>query len=163
MTSAADLYGRYAHLYDDGRADEFASLFTADALFTVVGREPVRGRTAIAEAARRGVATLPGVRHLISSVAIDTAPDGATATGRAYVQAVQVDGDSVRLVTLGRYTDRLVLHDGRWLIADHRYEPFSGEPARHAVRLLRPELLGNGGSVQSAVCPPSIRCSAPVM
>jgi hypothetical protein len=126
VTTPADLYGRYAHHYDDGHADLFAALFTVDAVFATAGREPVRGRAAIAETARRGMTALPGVRHLVSSTSVEVAADGTTATGRAYVQAVQVDGTSLHPVTAGEYTDRFVFVEGRWLIDDHRYQPFPG-------------------------------------
>ena len=133
MTGPADLYGLYAHHYDEGRSDEFAALFTPDGVFTVAGRDPVRGRTAIAETARVGRKAFPGVRHLVSSIAVVVSPDATTATGQAYVQAVRVDGTSIRLVTLGRYTDRFVQDGGRWLIADHQYEPLTAPELRDAV------------------------------
>lgn len=133
MIGPADLYGLYAHHYDEGRAEEFAALFTPDGVFTVAGRDPVQGRTAIAEAARAGRRALPGVRHLVSSVAVTQSPDATTATGQAYVQAVRVDGTTIRLVTLGRYTDHFVRDDGRWLIADHQYEPLTAPELRDAV------------------------------
>ncbi|MEU7810892.1 nuclear transport factor 2 family protein [Pseudonocardia sp. NPDC049154] len=82
----ADLYGLYAHHYDEGRAAEFAQLFTDDAPFVTNGVERARGRAAIEEMARTGRASLPGVRHLVSSVAVVV--DGDTAAGTAYVQAV---------------------------------------------------------------------------
>jgi SnoaL-like polyketide cyclase. len=136
VSSPSDLYGWYAHLYDGGRAEEFAELFTADGVFTVAVREPVRGRAAIAEAARQGIVALPGVRHLVSSIAVAVSADGATAAGRAYVQAVQVGETFMRLITLGCYTDRFVLETDRWLIADHHYEPFTGAELRGAALTL---------------------------
>lgn len=134
MTAPADLYGRYAQLYDDGHAEEFAALFTDDGVFTVAGREPVCGRAAIAEAARRGHSALPGVRHLISSIAVETSPDNVAASGRAYVQAVQIDDTSVRLVTLGVYDDRFLLgEDGRWRIAEHHFTALTPSRIRGAT------------------------------
>ncbi|TCK22047.1 nuclear transport factor 2 family protein [Pseudonocardia endophytica] len=134
MRAPADLYGRYAHLYDDGHAEQFADLFTDDGVFAVAGREPVRGRAAIARAARRGRDALPGVRHLVSSVAVETAADGATASGRAYVQAVQIGDTSVLLVTLGIYDDRFVRDgDGSWRIAEHRFTALTSSGLRGAT------------------------------
>ncbi|MCE0762009.1 nuclear transport factor 2 family protein [Pseudonocardia kujensis] len=123
MTSPVDLYGLYAHYYDEDRPAEFAALFAVDATFTSDDVERARGRAAIEEMARTGRAALAGVRHLISSVAVDV--DGDTATGSAYVQAVQVHADTLQLVTLGRYDDTFVREDGRWRFRVHRYTPLT--------------------------------------
>ncbi len=132
------LYGRYAQLYDSGRADEFAALFTRDGAFLVDGAERARGRAAIATAARAGIAALPGVRHLISSIVVDVEADGETASGAAYVLALTAAEDALRFVTHGRYVDRFVIEDGCWRIARHDFEPFTGPALRGAPLVLPP-------------------------
>ncbi|MEV5302672.1 MULTISPECIES: nuclear transport factor 2 family protein [Amycolatopsis methanolica group] len=128
----AELYGRYAQYYDDGRAQDFAALFTTTATFVrAPGTEPVMGRDAIASLVT-DAGTPTGIRHLVSSVIVDEAP-GEAALGAAYVQAVTVDENSIRLVTLGRYTDEFRYEDGRWRFHVHRYEPFTGTDLRGAV------------------------------
>lgn len=128
----AELYARYAHYYDEGRAEEFGALFTATATFVRgADLEPVAGRDAITVLVRQA-GTPTGIRHLISSVIVDVGP-GETASGSAYVQAVTVDEQAVRLVTLGRYTDEFWREDGIWRFHSHRYEPFTGAGLRGAV------------------------------
>jgi len=123
VTGPADLYGLYAQHYDAGRATDFAGLFTVDAVFRTGGVERARGRAAIEELASAGFRRLPGIRHYVSSVA--TSVDGDEATGGAYVSAVQLDAGLVPTpVTTGRYVDRFVRVDGRWLIDEHSFDPF---------------------------------------
>lgn len=147
MIAPADLYGRYARLYDEGRAAEFAGLFTEDAVFTASGVERARGRAAIEKWARVGIGALPGVRHLVSSVAVEI--DGHGATGSAYVQAVQIFEAAIAQVTIGLYVDRFVRGDDGWLIADHRYEPFTG-PALRGVPLAVALPAGNNAQQGSS-------------
>jgi uncharacterized protein (TIGR02246 family) len=134
VAEISGLYARYAHYYDSGRAEEFARLFTDDGVFVVPGAEPVRGREAIAETARRGVAALPGVRHTVSTVLVDPVPgDSDGATGTAYVEAVTIEASVIRFVTAGCYTDTFALEEGRWRIREHRYEAFTGPGLRGTV------------------------------
>ncbi|PKW16526.1 nuclear transport factor 2 family protein [Saccharopolyspora spinosa] len=128
----AELYARYAQYYDDGRAEQFGSLFTTTATFLrAPGTEPVTGRDAIAGLVR-AAGTPTGIRHLISSMIVVAGP-GDVASGSAYVQAVRVDEHAVRLVTLGRYTDEFRLEDGAWRFHVHSYEPFTAAGLRGAV------------------------------
>lgn len=107
------LYGRYAHYYDSGRAEDFAGLFTRDGVVVHDGAEQARGPDAIADMVRRGTTALPGIRHLISSIVLDPAPgDDSRARGTAYVQAVICEAMAVRLVTQGRYTDVFAHEEG---------------------------------------------------
>ncbi|GAB3347665.1 nuclear transport factor 2 family protein [Amycolatopsis echigonensis] len=134
MTRAeiAELYGRYAHCFDEGRGEEFGELFTTTATFLrAPGAEPVTGRAAIAGLVAEA-RTPNGIRHLVSSVSVDDG-SGDTASGTAYVQAVTVAEDSVRLVTLGRYLDEFRHEEGAWRFHVHRYEPFTGAGLRGAV------------------------------
>lgn len=136
MEGAAEvlaLYGRYAHCIDEGLAEEFAELFTSDGVSIVDGVERARGRAALAASVHAVREALPGVRHLVSSTTVEVDPDGERATGTAYVMAVTCGDGTLRLVVLGRYSDVFRREDGRWRIAEHRFEPLTGTDLRGAV------------------------------
>jgi ketosteroid isomerase-like protein len=118
-----ELYARYTHAYDEGRADDLADLFTADGEFVRPGADPVRGRVDLAEMVRGSAARGTGNRHLVSAVVIEAGPDG-TATGQAYVQVVS--GPSV--IVMGRYDDDFAKEHGRWRIRSRRFTPFGPTP-----------------------------------
>lgn len=115
------LLAAYCRLCDDGRFDEFALLFTADAEFSVMGSTHT-GRDAIKswmEAAqppeRRG-------KHLISEPGITLVGD-ATATCRTDYAFIGHGSEKGQLVvtSTGRYVDRLERgDDGRWRFAARR-------------------------------------------
>jgi uncharacterized protein (TIGR02246 family) len=107
---------RYAHYADSGRADDFAGLFTEDAVLEIRGgavhrgRDEIRGmlegaKTSVVERARSRL-----IRHHNTNVLIDF--DGpARARTRLYFLAVMEDGPD----HWGRYRDVLVAQpDGRW-------------------------------------------------
>jgi len=113
----------YCQLCDDGRFDEWAQLYTEDAVFRVMGQVHV-GPTAIkafiAEAqpeGRRG-------KHVAVNPLIEA--DGDTA--RAWTDYIWVGpGEGQFPVTsAGRYHDRLVRRNGAWLFAE-RQIVFMGE------------------------------------
>lgn len=123
------LLAGYCHACDDGDFDRFTDLFTEDATFTVMGNTH-RGRVAIRafmEAAqppeRRG-------KHIISEPAIELDGDGASArcrTDYAFV-ARGSDGQSLTVISAGRYVDRLQRgSDRRWRLAERRIV-FLGDP-----------------------------------
>jgi len=134
LAEIAGLYARYAHHYDSGRSQEFAALFTEDGVFRVPGREPLVGRAAIAESARRGLAALPGVQHRICTILVEPVPgDPAAATGAAYVEAVLLAPSAITFVTAGRYTDTFALEGGCWRISEHSFQAFTGPELRGVV------------------------------
>jgi ketosteroid isomerase-like protein len=112
---------RYAHLVDRGRIDELVALFTDDATLEAGDRPPARGREAIraffvGTGARLAAGTArPLVRHHVSNVLVTIGgPDAASA--ESYFLAVTERGPD----HWGRYRDRLVRRDGRWLFAQRR-------------------------------------------
>jgi ketosteroid isomerase-like protein len=111
---------RYAHLVDRGRLDDAAALFTEDAVLEAGDEAPARGREAIralfAGAGTRLAANgRARIRHHVSSVTI-AFDDAWTATAESYFLALVERGPD----HWGRYRDRLVLRDGRWLFAHRR-------------------------------------------
>ena len=112
---------RYAHLVDRGRIDELVDLFVEDGVLEAGDRPPARGRAAIRElfleTGKRlaSASARPLIRHYVSNLAIDvTGPDDATA--ESYFLAVTERGPD----HWGRYRDRLVQVDGRWLFQHRR-------------------------------------------
>jgi SnoaL-like domain len=131
---------RYAHCADSGRFAELVELFTADGVLEIAGREPLRGRTAIAAflASTRSnlAATLerPYIRHHLSSLTIDVhGPDAASA--HSYFLAITARGPD----HWGRYRDQLVRVGERWLFRHRRVRPDGHAPGSwRAVRAESP-------------------------
>lgn len=105
------LLAEYCHAYDDGRADDFAELFTADATFTVFGTTR-HGRTEIREHVGAWDPNTPPGQHVTYNTVIDLHGDRAWAwTDFLYLQ--QAD-DGYRVSTAGRYHDELLRGPDRW-------------------------------------------------
>ena len=117
-----ELYARYTHAFDEGRADELSELFTADGQFLRPGAEPVQGRMALAAMVRAAADRSTGNRHLVSAVVVETGPDDR-ALGRAYVQVVS-GTVPFQPVAFGRYDDEFAVEDGRWRIRARSFVPF---------------------------------------
>jgi SnoaL-like domain len=119
----------YAHFVDSGRFDDVVKLFMADGILEVHGEEPAQGHDAL-RAFFSGVgrdladtSTVPLIRHYTSNLSITvTGPEEATA--RCYFLAITESG----VDHWGRYRDRLVRDDSRWLFA-HRYVRTDGAVA----------------------------------
>ncbi|OBH10381.1 nuclear transport factor 2 family protein [Mycobacterium sp. E3247] len=114
-----DTIARYNWAGDAGDADGLAATFCADGVLEIRGREPLRGRSAIA-AFLRGVAVTreadvkPIVRHIVTNV-LFTGLSHDTAHVSSYFTVVT----HVGLDHAGRYRDTLVPDGGTWLIS-HR-------------------------------------------
>ena len=112
---------RYAHLVDGGRFDDLLELFTEDAILEAGTRPAAHGRAAIRAlfvetGARLSAAQgRPFIRHHVSTIDVDVqGPDAARA--RSYFLALTDGGPD----HWGRYHDRLVRVDGRWLFQHRR-------------------------------------------
>lgn len=116
-----DTLARYAHAADSGRFEEMVRLFTDDGVLDVDGREPLRGRAAIESfltATRdslRETTVRPFIRHHVNSVLVEIAAP-AEARAASYFFAITERGPD----HWGRYRDRLLLRDGRWLFAERK-------------------------------------------
>jgi len=125
---------RYAHLADRGRIDELVALFTEDATLEAGERPPARGRAAIRDflvgtAERLATATArPLLRHHVSNVLV-AVEEREAASAESYFLAVTERGPD----HWGRYRDRLVARDGRWLF-HHRRARADGYAAASAFR-----------------------------
>lgn len=107
-----ELYARYSHAYDEGRGEEVARLFTPDGAFVREGAEPVTGRANLA--AMASAAAGRGMRHVVSNVLVEPAPDGAR--GSAYVLVLLIDP-----TIFGRYDDEFRLTPDGWRIHTRRF------------------------------------------
>ena len=112
---------RYAHLVDGGRFDDLLELFTEDAILEPDTRPPARGRAAIRAlfeetgARLRAAQSRPFIRHHVSNIDVDV-QGSDLARARSYVLALTDSGPD----HWGRYHDRLVRVDGRWLFQHRR-------------------------------------------
>jgi uncharacterized protein (TIGR02246 family) len=118
-----DLVVRAAHCTDSHRHEDFAALFTPDAVLTRPGGEPLRGREAILAAYR----TRPAeriTRHLITGSVIEL--ESATrARGLSYVllwggetaDAEGLSGRPARRQVMGEFEDVFTHTDEGWRIA----------------------------------------------
>ena len=103
----------------------FLKLWTADAQVDFGERyrgEPGGFMASVIEARSRTTA----MTHQLEEVSIELSNDLASATSTSVVSAevtrATADGEQRRLVR-GRYEDRWVLSDGRWLIQHRQYRP----------------------------------------
>ena len=121
----------YCELFDGARYDEFAALFEHGEWHRAGPGAP---------AARRWIEEnvhlydgLPRTKHTTTNVIVRVAPDGATATGSAYVTIFQALPDfPLQPIFSGRYADRFVRAQDGWRWA--RREVFGdlyGDVTRH--------------------------------
>lgn len=114
-------YARHVWLLDEGRAEEWADQFTPDGEFGQnVKPEPRRGRRAIAESMRRGMASLAarGItrRHWFGMVVAEPEPDGAVRTRYYAVVFETPRGGEARVYLSTTAEDVLEKRDGGWLV-----------------------------------------------
>lgn len=111
-----------ARMSDVGTVEEYAAVWTDDAVWEMDGRRTV-GREAITRNSRRrreqGM-TGPGsgTMHVVSTVATELL-DPFRARARSTFQFLAREGDAVVTRLAGWYEDHLVLVDGAWRI-EHR-------------------------------------------
>lgn len=107
-----ELLVRYCHLCDDGDFEAFAELFDDDATFTVMGTT-YEGRADIKRFMTAAQPPEARGKHLISQPLITVDGDTArVATDYAFVGRTP---DGLAITSSGRYIDRVVRRNGRWL------------------------------------------------
>jgi uncharacterized protein (TIGR02246 family) len=115
---------RYATSIDRRDWDRFRTCFTDDIEAVYDGIDTwhdVDAITAFMDAVHFGMGE---TLHRITNIDVDVAPDAATATATAYVDAVVLTEDGTEGVnTLGRYEDELVRTDDGWRIARRHFFP----------------------------------------
>lgn len=136
-----NLFATYAHLFDDGRYEEWAELFRYGA-FTFMGRRLVGPREILDFMVP--ISAGKAVLHLNFNVAIHV--DGDVA--RAKSDVVTAVGDAAGVLRLdhaqgarGRYDDVLRRIDGRWWFAE-RVITLRSEAASVAAWNLPPGVAG---------------------
>jgi uncharacterized protein (TIGR02246 family) len=117
-----NLIARVAQLADHGDVEEYASLYTEDALWDFPGGA-LRGRAGILAGARerrsqRVTGPGSGTRHIITTLAVQV-EDASTAAADSYFQFWRDTATSPALFNMGHYHDVLRRADGAWRIA-HR-------------------------------------------
>jgi hypothetical protein len=126
-----DTLAQYTHAGDRYQLDDFAGAFCADGVLEIRGQEQLRGRAAIVE--RFGGATAAQsaqhdaaqaravgetrriVRHTVSNIRFEAVSEDEATVASYFTVFTHVGLDH-----MGRYRDRLVPVDDRWLIA-HRF------------------------------------------
>jgi 3-phenylpropionate/cinnamic acid dioxygenase small subunit len=108
------LIALYAQLLDAKRLDEWAEVFTFDAVFEVWGQS-YKGRSEIVKAIGGMQPEFPG-KHVSLMPVIDLLGSGRA---RAWTDfsAFASSKDGITIATIGRYHDELVLQGGRWRFA----------------------------------------------
>jgi uncharacterized protein (TIGR02246 family) len=115
----------YCQFCDDGRFDDFADLFAADATFHVLDKIH-EGRSQIGAFMEKAMPPERRGRHACSNTVIDV--DGDTARAFTdYVFVARVDGSGFAITSVGRYHDRLVKEHDRWRFAERRIVFLGGE------------------------------------
>ena len=105
----------YGQLLDAKRFDDWGALFTPDAVFTVWGRT-YRGRREIVAEIGGMQPEAPG-KHVVLQPVIDLDGD-AHARAWTDLTALATTDRGIAIATMGRYHDRLVVHEGRWRFAE---------------------------------------------
>ncbi|MET8060284.1 nuclear transport factor 2 family protein [Streptomyces microflavus] len=123
-TQVQQFYTRQMGLLDDGRAEEWAQMFTEDAVFEEPARlEPLYGRAAIQVSARARVDRLAAekldFRHWLGMLDVQQKPDGSV-RARSYAMVMRTPrGGALDIFANVVCYDHLVLVDGVWSV-QHR-------------------------------------------
>jgi len=118
------LVARLAHEADMGTdLDDYAALFTEDAVWELpdapprVGREAIREGAALRRAAG-GVGPGSATRHVVGTQAVEVRGDEATS--HAYFLFYEATASQPRLKLMGHYHDTLRREGGQWRMAHRR-------------------------------------------
>ena len=115
LVQIQQLYAAYCHAVDDGDGKAFCACFTSDGVLDA-GGEPIAGAEALAAFAAGVPAGVPGIRHVVTNIAIEG--DGDEAEGRAYLTAyMATSGAPTQFLITGRYRDQLRRAQGSWLFS----------------------------------------------
>ena len=118
-----DVLARYSLAVDSKHIDRLSTCFTADAVAGYWPGHDLRGRAAIADFIAGAIEGFRSTQHLIGTHTFDF--DGDAASTSTYVHAAHVvpgaAGERV-VVVGGCYTDRFVVDEGDWRIAERRFE-----------------------------------------
>ncbi|MDQ3403028.1 MAG: nuclear transport factor 2 family protein [Actinomycetota bacterium] len=121
LAHVQQFYTHQMALSENGAVREWADTFTEDAVFEdSFTPEPLRGRAAILESVRDGVARIAEARldfrHWFGMFEVESAPDGRVRT-RYYALAMATPRDGVLAVRGNAHCqDILVPHGDGWLV-----------------------------------------------
>ena len=104
----------YCQTCDDGRWDEFALCFAPDAVVQVMGKDIV-GRDAIRDWISAAMPPEKRGKHIAVNSLIEVDGDDIRASTDFMFLALGASGPTI--TTVGRYVDRFVHLDGRWVFA----------------------------------------------
>jgi uncharacterized protein (TIGR02246 family) len=107
------LYNRYADACDGER---FASLFTEDGVFDIVGAGVFVGRSEIASVCRAA----NGIVHLVADSMVDVSGSTATQASKLILFTVTSDQSAMSFAATTSIQDDFVKLDGRWFIKRRR-------------------------------------------
>lgn len=119
-----EILGKMGWAFDNNRLDYYETVYTDDARFTVsmVGKGQVadiRSKSAIMELYTSTKASQNDHRrHVISNIFF-TEDTPTSATVVSYMTLFLKEGDGVKLLSTGEYTDKFALIGGAWKLA-HR-------------------------------------------
>jgi SnoaL-like domain len=106
------LYARYNHAIDSGKADVWAACFTADGTFDS-GQGTFKGTEALTGFANGFHGQMKGnARHWTNNIMVDA--DGAGAKGTCYLQLYMRQDGKSNMIVSGIYNDTLVKSGPEW-------------------------------------------------
>jgi len=120
-------YNRYA---DASQGERFASLFTEDGEFDIVGNKIYRGRTEIASVCNGSV----NILHIAVDSIVEVNGNSATQESKLIVGKVSADQCSMEFIGTTTMRDVFVRLDGRWLIK-RRQSHLDSDPVAALSRL----------------------------
>ncbi len=112
----------FARAMDDREWDKLNDI-TTDDIKSNVGMGPKEGRDAFVEVMRQFLDTCGTTQHMLANVLIDIKGDTAISTADvADMHLGKGRKKKLSFRTLGRYTDKWVKIDGRWLMCERAKE-----------------------------------------
>jgi ketosteroid isomerase-like protein len=107
-----ELTARYNHCFDEGKADDYAALFTDDGVMEVAGGPTTTGREALADMCRRSPRT---IKHVTVDATVSVHGDRATQlVSLVVLNRSQKRTDQPRLMSTGVYRDELARTPEGW-------------------------------------------------
>lgn len=122
VTAVQHLLARLAHAMDSAPSpDDLLGLLAPDIEWAPPGAEPVRGIAAMREWVERrrqsgNQGPGSGIRHLVSSIAVEIEDGGERGRVRAHFAMVATTAEGPVVRAVGSYEDEVVAADGRWLL-----------------------------------------------
>ncbi len=130
-----ELQDRYTAALDDGRLEDWAALFTEDALYEIISREnesagfPVplmrcegaaMMRDRVLALRHANIYETPQYRHMLSGHAVSVAPGGAATMRCSYVVVNTTQAGDSFVYQAGQYQDHVVSTPDGWRFAAKR-------------------------------------------